>query len=660
MAIVEKGQGVNVGETEIPDNQVAIKISSTDAKDYITIDTTDGSELITMGSKTLIKGDLSDAMQGAVSASSGTTSVTGVSTAFLTEVFEGSAIKLGSEIHSVVAVASNTALTLDAVTAGAHSSITAYTDNSPLFQVLSGDSRSLLEANNNYVRINGRGGPSSDSPNNSEVALYIDGGKPVSAHTDACALEINSRGSNGAQILLSSDGNYMGRIMAQSSKLYIGTQYASQDVVLYPGSRNIMTIRGDEYAAVMQNSDIKLFQNEASTASQEVCFYKSRNTTDESAATAVNDNDTIGTIKFKGSDGDSFQEAGQIAVNVDGTPGGASGISTDFSSGLGAGYSTGTGVATSTTGGTGSGATVNIYAVNGSGAITSIGINAVGSGYDTGDTFTINGGSSLATATIISGTPGELTLSTTPGASANIHGASGGPVVRLSIGDQGIPAFHTDTASLCNFKRYNGASSTNYGEFRTNAGGIALHSMAAGNSSLTGLMFNYVERYRFSNDDGFHILNGYSVPSSSVANGVKLYSEDVNQDPGSGAADYAELKVRDEIGNITTLSPHNFSVTERSDPMAWSHYGKNPFVGKEINVDMLAVIKAVEQLSGQSFIQERDLDPSECRDWNTEELARVGKSQKAIDEWELNSDEDKSKIPRPELYVAQPKPDWMN
>jgi len=141
---------------------------------------------------------------------------------------------------------------------------------------------------------------------------------------------------------------------------------------------------------------------------------------------------------------------------------------------------------------------------------------------------------------------------------------------------------------------------------------------------------------------------------------VILYSEDVNQNPGSGAADYAELKVRDEIGNITTLSPHNFSVAERSDPMAWSHYGKNPFVGKEINVDMMAVIKAVEQLSGQSFIQERDLDPSECRDWDTEELARVGKSQEAIDEWELKSDEDKSKIPRPELYVAQPKPDWMN
>ena len=101
-------------------------------------------------------------------------------------------------------------------------------------------------------------------------------------------------------------------------------------------------------------------------------------------------------------------------------------------------------------------------------------------------------------------------------------------------------------------------------------------------------------------------------------------------------------------------------MAERSDPMAWSHYGKNPFAGKEINVDMLAVVKAVEQLSGQSFIQERDLDPSECRDWDTEELARVGKSQEAIDEWDNQTSEDRGEKPRPELYVAQPKPDWMN
>ena len=55
MAIIEKGQGVNVGETEIPDNQVAISITSTDAKDYITLDTTDGSEKITLSQATNIQ-----------------------------------------------------------------------------------------------------------------------------------------------------------------------------------------------------------------------------------------------------------------------------------------------------------------------------------------------------------------------------------------------------------------------------------------------------------------------------------------------------------------------------------------------------------------------------------------------------------------------------
>lgn len=393
-------------------------------------------------------------------------------------------------------------------------------------------------------------------------------------------------------------------------------------------------------------------KNSADTVGASYEFRKSRHTGDGSH-TVVNDDDSLGTIKFTGSDGDSYQEAGRIEVNVDGTPGGCLGISTDFSSGVGAGYSTGTGVATTTTGGTGgSGATVNINSVNGSGAITSLSVNAKGSGYDTGDTFTVNGGSSLATCTVISGTPGQITLSTTAGSSAQIHGSSGGPVVRLLIDDQGIPYSRTDTASLWNFTRYNSATPTSYGEFRTNAGGIFLHSAQAGNSSISGLMFNYVERFRFTNTDGFQIYNGYAAPSSSVTDGVILYAEDVSSS--------SELKVRDEAGNITTLSPHNFSITERSDPMAWSHYGKNPFVGKEINVDMLAVIKAVEQLSGQSFIQERDLDPSECRDWDTEEQARVAKSQEAIEEWEQNSDEDKTKIPRPELYEAQPKPDWMN
>ena len=247
--------------------------------------------------------------------------------------------------------------------------------------------------------------------------------------------------------------------------------------------------------------------------------------------------------------------------------------------------------------------------------------------------------------------PSDLVLSTSPDTTTGGH-TLGDVVERLEIDDLGQPTFMTDTAHLLAFDRYLGASRTNYGALRTDANGITMLVTKGGNSSNFSIQANYVQRYNLTSDKGFEIYNGHSIPSASVTDGVILYAEDVSSS--------SELKVRDEAGNITTLSPHNFSVTNSSDPMAWSHYGKNPFVGKEINVDMLAVVKAVEELSGKSFIQERDLDPSECRDWDTEEQARVAKSQEAIDEWDNQTPEDRGKKPRPELYVAQPKPDWMN
>lgn len=83
-----------------------------------------------------------------------------------------------------------------------------------------------------------------------------------------------------------------------------------------------------------------------------------------------------------------------------------------------------------------------------------------------------------------------------------------------------------------------------------------------------------------------HVFNG-SAPTGSVANGVILYSEDV--------AASAELKVRDEAGNITTLSPHNFSQIPNgaSEEMAFSYYSER--AGRFINVDMLKVVRLVEK-----------------------------------------------------------------
>lgn len=89
------------------------------------------------------------------------------------------------------------------------------------------------------------------------------------------------------------------------------------------------------------------------------------------------------------------------------------------------------------------------------------------------------------------------------------------------------------------------------------------------------------------------IENG-TVPAASITNGVILYSEDVSAS--------AELKVRDEAGNITTLSPHDFSLIPEgpSEPLAWTYYGERE--GKAINVDMLKAMRLIEKLTGEKLV----------------------------------------------------------
>lgn len=105
-----------------------------------------------------------------------------------------------------------------------------------------------------------------------------------------------------------------------------------------------------------------------------------------------------------------------------------------------------------------------------------------------------------------------------------------------------------------------------------------------------------------------HIANG-TAPGSSPANMVQLYAQDV--------ASSSELKVRDEASNITTLSPHNFTLFD-PDPsyeLPWSYYSRNEHIGKEINVDMFGAIRAIEQLTGKQFIYIRDLPANEKKAW---------------------------------------------
>jgi hypothetical protein len=66
----------------------------------------------------------------------------------------------------------------------------------------------------------------------------------------------------------------------------------------------------------------------------------------------------------------------------------------------------------------------------------------------------------------------------------------------------------------------------------------------------------------------------------------------------------SELRVRDEAGNVTTLSPHNFELIPEgpSEDMAWAYYSEKN--GKKINVDMLKLARMVEKLTGEKLVYE--------------------------------------------------------
>ena len=126
------------------------------------------------------------------------------------------------------------------------------------------------------------------------------------------------------------------------------------------------------------------------------------------------------------------------------------------------------------------------------------------------------------------------------------------------------------------------------------------------------------------------LFNG-TAPAASVTNGVVLYAQDVST---------SELKVRDEAGNVSTLSPHNFELLgERSEEMAWSYSSKNVFVGKEIAVDMTKVIRALEKLTGEEYIKIRDIADSEKLDWDEEEERKEAECKVNMDAYKAKKTE---------------------
>ena len=88
--------------------------------------------------------------------------------------------------------------------------------------------------------------------------------------------------------------------------------------------------------------------------------------------------------------------------------------------------------------------------------------------------------------------------------------------------------------------------------------------------------------------DGPVHLEVLASDPSGVTNRASLYSKDV-----SGSA---ELFARDEAGNVTQISPHNMTGE-------WIYYSENVKTGKRFLVNMEKMIRKLEEITGERFIE---------------------------------------------------------
>jgi len=193
-----------------------------------------------------------------------------------------------------------------------------------------------------------------------------------------------------------------------------------------------------------------------------------------------------------------------------------------------------------------------------------------------------------------------------------------------------------------------GQDSSGYGVIQVNnsAGNIMCNFDSDDDSYVKGGNFGVGGSSFGTNAVNVVAISNGTIPASSPANAVQLYAED--------ATGSSELKVRDEAGNVGTLSPHNFDlIGERSEDMAWSYSSKNVFMGKEIAVDMTKVIRALEKLTGESYIKIRDIDDSEKLNWDAEE-----KKKEDVRKAEIASLREEG-LPQPSAYTKKSKPSWI-
>ena len=223
-------------------------------------------------------------------------------------------------------------------------------------------------------------------------------------------------------------------------------------------------------------------------------------------------------------------------------------------------------------------------------------------------------------------------------------------------------------------------------EIQQGSSGFALS--AIGNQSLL-LQTNGSERLRIDSNGNVGIgttsfgataasvlaIKNGTAPTSSPADMVQLYAEDVTAS--------SELRVRDEAGNVTTLSPHAkdapdslYDQGKGVDEMhrVANHYlgtitftnvdRRNDLLQKQLNGEELPVDRTFKVTETFTEYNARTGSDLQVEDWDANQQAmfdeqeeKVVARQAEIDAW----DNEEEEAPAPlESYVKKPKPEWLS
>jgi hypothetical protein len=131
-----------------------------------------------------------------------------------------------------------------------------------------------------------------------------------------------------------------------------------------------------------------------------------------------------------------------------------------------------------------------------------------------------------------------------------------------------------------------------------NAGAAGTHSsfywQTAPNNSNT-----LTDRMELDKNGNLKLFDNTANPSASAENAFLF-------------CDSGELKVLDDAGHTTTISPHNFDLIPggASEDRAWGYYSEKDIVDDEgnvtttqkVNVDMMKLARLVEELTGEKLV----------------------------------------------------------